>query len=97
MSDFYSWQGSDLFINVKVQPRASHDELAEILGRALKIRIKSPPVDGKANQHLIKFMAHTFKVAKSRIELLSGHTSREKKLVIHNPVSLPDCIKPDNQ
>ena len=94
MDGFYYWKNQDLFLQVKVQPGASRDEIAEIMGDSLKIRIMSPPVDGKANQHLIAFLARSFKVAKNRIELISGQSSREKKLVIHNPGTLPDCIKP---
>lgn len=93
MSEFYEWQGDKLILRIKVQPRASKDEIAEILGDSLKIRITAPPIDGKANQHLLTYLAKLFKVAKSRITLLSGETGREKRVCIDNPQQLPDIIK----
>ena len=94
MSDFYRWQHNDLQINVKVQPRASKDEIGEVLSDALKIRIKAAPVDGQANSHLVAFLARLFKVPKKHIEVLSGHSSRNKRLLVKQPKQLPDIIKP---
>jgi uncharacterized protein (TIGR00251 family) len=93
MADFYQWQDNNLLLNIKVQPRASKDELAEIMGEHLKVRITAPPVDGKANQHLINFLAKIFNVAKSDIELVSGETGRIKRLKIFSPAQLPACIE----
>lgn len=93
MNSFYEWLDQDLLLHIKVQPRASSDALAEIIGDTLKVRITAAPVDGKANNHLIAFLAKTFKVAKSDIELLSGKTGRDKRLRIHAPKQIPDCIK----
>ena len=92
MNHFYQWQDDDLLLRIKVQPKASKDELSEILGDCLKVRITAPPVDGKANKHLITFLAKTFKVAKSNVELISGETGREKRIKIHSPKHLPDFI-----
>lgn len=92
--DWYRWEGDTLFIKVRVQPRASRDELGEVLEGCLKVRITAPPVDGKANTHLIRFLADVFKVAKSRVMLLDGETSREKRLRIESPRSLPPLIAP---
>jgi len=89
---FYEWQHDDLLLRIKVQPKASKDEFCEIMGERLKIRITAPPVDGKANQHLIKFLAKQFKVSKSQIELMSGETSREKRFRISSPRLIPDFI-----
>ena len=92
MASFYQWQNDDLILRVKVQPKASKDEIAEIMGGTVKIRITAPPVDGKANKHLIAYLAKLFKVGKSNISLLSGETSREKRLLISKPKHLPDII-----
>ncbi|MCK5263328.1 MAG: YggU family protein [Gammaproteobacteria bacterium] len=92
MSVFFKWQNDDLILNVRVQPRAANDAFAEYNDEFIKIRITAPPVDGKANKHLIAFLAKTFKVAKSSIELLSGETGRNKRLLIHQPKVLPDAI-----
>ena len=92
MSHFYQWQDGNLLLRIKVQPKASKDELSEILGDCLKVRITAPPVDGKANKHLIAFLAKTFKVAKSKVELVSGETGREKRIKIHSPKFLPNIF-----
>jgi len=92
MHTFYEWQGEDLLLRVKAQPKASKDEFAEILDNRLKIRIMSPPIDGKANLHLIKFLAQQFKVSKSQIELLAGDATREKRFMIRAPKQLPGII-----
>lgn len=78
---------------MRVQPRAASDAFAEHNDEYIKIRITAPPVDGKANKHLIAFLAKTFKVAKSNITLLSGETGRNKRLLIQRPKLLPDAIK----
>ena len=93
MPGFYEWQDDKLILRIKVQPRASKDEIAEILGDSLKIRITAPPIDGKANQHLLAYLARLFKVAKSKITLISGETGREKRVRIDNPQQLPAIIK----
>ena len=92
---FYQWQNHDLILRIKVQPKASKDEIAEILGQHLKIRITAAPVDGKANQHLITFLAKKFGVSKANIELLSGNTGREIRVLIKSPVHLPAMIHKD--
>lgn len=93
MEDFYHWQNEDLLLSVKLQPGASKNEIVGIIGEALKIRISAPPVDGRANKQLVAFLAGVFKVAKSDIRLLSGHSSRNKRLQIHKPRSLPVQIR----
>lgn len=70
-------------IEIRVQPRAGRTEVVGIHGRRIKIRIAAPPVDGKANTELIEFLAATFGVARSQVELLSGETSRNKRVRIH--------------
>ncbi|MCW8830430.1 MAG: DUF167 family protein [Gammaproteobacteria bacterium] len=93
MAVFFIWQNNDLILNVRVQPRAASDAFAEQNDNYIKIRITAPPVDGKANKHLINFLAKTFKVTKSSIQLLSGETARNKRLLIKQPKALPECIK----
>lgn len=93
MTSFYRWQNDDLLLTVKVQPKASKDEIIGEQDGALKIRITAPPVDGKANKHLIAYLAGIFKVAKSQIELLAGSSGRNKRLLIHSPRQLPEQIR----
>ena len=89
----YQWQTGALILNVRVQPGAQRDSLAGILGDRLKIRLQAPPVDGKANQALIKFIARTCGVAPRQVSLLSGHNSRDKRLRIEQPRCLPDGVR----
>lgn len=95
---WYHWQGEQLIISLRVQPRASRDEIIGPYGEgangdeseALKVRICAPPVDGKANGHLIKFLAKQFGVSRSAVELLSGETGRNKRVAITGPKRLPE-------
>lgn len=89
---FFKWQDNDLILSVRVQPRAANDAFAEYNNEYIKIRITAPPIDGKANQHLITFLSKAFKVAKSNIKLLSGETGRNKRLLIKQPKILPETI-----
>lgn len=88
------WDGPDLVLSLHIQPGARKDEIAGPHGERLKIRITAPPVDGKANKHLLKYLARCFGVATSQVELLSGQSGREKRVRIHQPASLPDIISP---
>ena len=92
--DFYHWQDDALILNIRLQPKASHDRITGPENGFLKIRITSPPVDGKANKHLIELLAKLFRVPTSAIELVAGESAREKRLCIKSPRSLPDYIMP---
>jgi len=87
--NWYLWQQGVLTLNLHVQPKASKDEWAGLHGDRLKLRIKAPPVDGKANQHLIGFIANEFGVSKSACKLISGESGREKRIAISSPQKLP--------
>ncbi len=88
--EYYQWQGEQLLLKVRVQPRASRDEIIGPHGEeALKVRITAPPVEGKANTHLIRFLARAFGVPRSRVTLLGGDSSRCKRLSIDSPRQLP--------
>jgi hypothetical protein len=71
-----------LVFTVRVVPRASKSEIVGSLDGALKIRLAAPPVDGAANEELIKLLSKTFGVSKSAIEILSGQTARTKQVKI---------------
>ncbi len=85
----YLWQGDVLILNLHVQPKASKDEWSGYYGDRLKLRIKAPPVDGKANAHLLKFIAGEFGVTKSACQLLSGESGRDKRVAITSPREFP--------
>jgi hypothetical protein len=69
-------------LRLHIQPGAKKTEVVGLHGEALKIRLAAPPVDGKANACLIGFIADRLGVAKAAVELLSGESSRAKRLRI---------------
>ena len=86
---FYHWQDDDLLLDCHLQPGAKRAEFAGQHGERLKIRISAPPVDGKANEALIRFLADAFAVSRQQVSLLSGQSSRQKRLRIQTPRQLP--------
>jgi len=68
----------DLYINAR--PASSKNEIVGILDDTLKIKIKAPAVEGAANKELIKFLSKAFKVPKSDIVIVSGDTSKRKRV-----------------
>lgn len=71
-------------INLKISPNASKNEIIKTDDGLLKIKITAQPVDGKANKALIEFLSKSLKVPKTSIEILKGHTGKEKTLLIHS-------------
>ncbi len=70
-------------ISVRVTPRARHNEIVEVLSdNTIKIRLTAPPVEGKANEALVKFLAEVLDVQASRIEVVAGETGRDKLVSI---------------
>ena len=67
---------------VRVQPRASQDEIAGAVAGALKIRLQAPALEGRANEALIEFLAELLKTPKGAVRILSGERSRIKRLEI---------------
>jgi len=69
---------SALWLHVYLQPRASRDEIVGVHDDCLKIRLTTPPVDGRANQHLCQFLAKFFRVATQSVSIEKGELSRKK-------------------
>ena len=84
------YEGQDLLLRLVLQPKSSRDQFVGMLGDELKIAITAPPVDGKANAHLVKFLSKQFKVAKSAINVEKGLLSRHKLVRICAPKKIPD-------
>jgi hypothetical protein len=74
--------GDGVTLRLHIQPGAKKTEVVGLHGEALKIRLAAPPVDGKANACLLAFLADRFGVAKSAVTLLSGDSSRAKRVHI---------------
>jgi uncharacterized protein len=71
------------FLSVKLQPRASSNEIGEPLGNELKIKVTAPPVDAAANEALIRLLAERLDCARGCIELVRGRKSRHKVVKLH--------------
>ena len=83
MSDWYRVAADGrITLTLHIQPGAKNTEFAGLHGDALKIRLAAPPVDGKANEALVKFVAETLGLPKSAVTLKSGQTSRRKVVEI---------------
>lgn len=88
----YHWRNGSLLLNVYIQPNAPRDDYAGIFNNCIKLKIKAPPVEGKANQELLRFIGKTFAVPQSSVRILQGEGSRYKKIEILNPAVLPEWI-----
>ena len=87
---WYRWEGEDLILRLRVQPKASADAFSGPYGDdEYKVTLTAPPVDGKANAQLLKFIAKAFDLPRSRVILESGKSSRSKRLRLKSPSRLP--------
>ncbi|HXJ04625.1 MAG TPA: DUF167 domain-containing protein [Candidatus Acidoferrum sp.] len=82
MLDIQDTVGGLIFM-VRVQPRASKDEITGVIGGALKIRLQAPAVENRANEALVEFLALLLKTPKSAVRILSGDRSRTKRIEVH--------------
>lgn len=71
-----------VIISVRVQPRSSKDEIAGEMDGALKVRLRAPAVEDRANEALVEFLAQLLKRPRSAVRILSGERSRTKRLEI---------------
>lgn len=87
--------GDGIVLTLHIQPRASKNEVCGIQDNALKVRLTSPPVEGAANKLCREFLAELFRVPKSAVEIVSGETSRHKRVRIKGgtPDRLQHIIK----
>lgn len=67
-----------VLLSVKLQPRASADEIGEPLGNELRVRVTAAPVDSAANEALLRLLARRLGCPRSSLELIRGHTARHK-------------------
>ncbi len=74
--------GPDVELKIFVQPRASKAKIIGEHGDELKVAITAPPVDGKANKATIAFLSKAMKIARGRIEISRGHSSRHKTIIV---------------
>lgn len=78
----FEQRGDAVRIPVRAQPRASRSELAGEYDGALKVRLAAPPVEGAANEELVRFLARLLGVPKSAVRVVSGDTARNKMVEV---------------
>ncbi|MDZ4202889.1 MAG: DUF167 domain-containing protein [Gallionella sp.] len=92
MADWFRSNGDTVTLTLHVQPGAKRSEITGLHGEALKIRLAAPPVEGRANDALLKFIADKFGVPQRQVELMQGGQSRHKVVAIRgssvDPLSL---------
>lgn len=71
-------RGESVRFSVRLQPRASKNEIAGLQGSSLKIRVTAPPIEGLANQALIDFLSESLGTSRRNVCIVSGHSSRTK-------------------
>jgi len=91
---FYKEDENFITLKIKAQPQASKNEFCGLYGEdAIKIRVAAPAVEGAANKELVKFLAKSFKVAKSSVEFVNGQSSKIKLIKLPKSKKLEEFIK----
>jgi uncharacterized protein (TIGR00251 family) len=78
----YSEKNGSLTFTVRVVTRASRSQIVGEHDGALRVRVAAPPVDGAANEELVRTLAKAFKVPRSVVEITAGHTSKLKHVTV---------------
>jgi uncharacterized protein len=82
MANFFSWKDDVLLLHIHLQPRASRNKIIGLHAHSLKISLTAAPIDNKANDCLLAFLADYFKIKKSAISIIKGQTCRDKVVSI---------------
>ena len=90
---FFVWDGDVLVVNILGKPAASKDAIGKPKGTQLKVSVTAAPQDGKATDHMVRFLAPLFGVPVSRIEVVFGQGSVNKQLRITAPAKLPAVFR----
>ena len=81
---------NSLILKIKVEPRSSKSGIVGPYGDSLKVKLTSPPVEGKANQELIEVLAKEYGIPKREVKILSGHNSKNKTVRLAGVKSVDD-------
>jgi uncharacterized protein (TIGR00251 family) len=79
---FYRETPEGIILNIRAQPGARKDEIIGLFADSIKIRVTAPPERGKANEAIIELLADKLGLKKSAIKVISGETSRDKKVLV---------------
>jgi uncharacterized protein len=82
MPAFIQPHGDGVHLSIKLQPRASKNEIGEPIGNELKIKVTAPPVDSAANEALVRLLAGVLDCPRSAVQLVRGQTSRHKVVFV---------------
>lgn len=84
MDNFYTLKGDTVVLRCKIVPNSSKNEVCGVLDDALKIKIKAPAVENKANEELVKYIAKLLSLPKSSVYIKTGNTSKVKSVCLEN-------------
>lgn len=90
MTNWFHWQDNTLLLECYLKPRAKGDAVLGLHDGRLHVQVKAPPVDGKANTALCRFLAGAFGTSRKQAQLRKGETQRLKTVAINQPRSQPD-------
>jgi uncharacterized protein len=85
--------GNTIIMHSIITPKSSKDEIIGLLGNEVKISITAPPIDGKANTYICKYLGKLFKTAKSNVKILKGENNKHKTIEISHIQELPEKVK----
>jgi len=92
VSEWYRRDGDMFTLTLHVQPGAKRTEISGLHGEALKIRLAAPPIEGRANEALLRFIADTFGVPLRQVELKQGGQSRHKVVMVTGSKVAPESV-----
>ena len=89
---WYRRDGDTITLTLHLQPGAKRSEVAGLHGEALKIRLAAPPIEGRANEALLRFIAERFNVPLRNVELKQGAQSRHKRVEVRGSAVAPESL-----
>lgn len=92
MAEWYRRNGDIITLTLHVQPGAKKSEIAGLHGEALKIRLAAPPIEGRANDALLRLIATLFDVPLRQVELKQGGQSRHKIVAVSGSKVMPENL-----
>ena len=90
---FFWWEGDVLVVNILGKPNASRDAIGKPKGNQLKVSVTAKPQNGRATDHMVRFLAGEFGVAPSAIQVVFGRMNVNKQLRIKAPARLPSAFQ----
>lgn len=92
MPEWHRRDSEAITLVLYVQPGAKRSEVAGLHGAALKVRLAAPPIEGRANEALLRFIAERFDVPLRNVEIIQGEQSRHKRVVVRSSTLAPENL-----